>query len=272
MIKRALPTVCVVFTVGAAVVGVAVASAQAQAQAKPKASASTKAPKAPKAPKATTGAVTGVIRFDGEAPVMPVVDKSRDPNCPQDGERANWLVVGEGGGVRDVVVRLPSGAAAVAAKPERPAFVDQRGCIYRPLVQVIVAGAKVNVRNSDPTNHNVRGVRGDDTLWNEMHLKNGPDKLLEIEAPPGEAVAVHCDMHPWMETWMFVTDHAAVALTGDDGSFTLENLPAGEVTLEIWHPHLGKRAAKKTVKVKVVAGKTTTAKIPAFGPADVSPP
>jgi plastocyanin len=220
------------------------------------------------APGATTGTITGKVLFAGKAPAMPALDRSRDPKCAQDEARATWLVVGAGGGVRDAVVRLPNGAAA-AAKPTRPAFVDQKGCIYKPFMQVVLAGAKVSVRNSDPTNHNVRGVGpDDDILWNEMHLEDGPDKLLAVDARPGEAVQLKCDVHPWMETWVFVTDHPYAAVTAGDGTFKLERVPAGEYELEVWHPHLG----KKTTKVKVEAGKSVEAKFPAFAPADVKAP
>jgi plastocyanin len=223
---------------------------------------------AAKAPPPKGGTIVGTIHFKGKAPVMPVIDKSRDPQCPKDETRAAWLVVSPKGGVQDAVVRLPNGAAP-AAEAARPAFVDQKGCAYRPFVQLVMKGAKVTVRNSDPTNHNVHGVADDDVVWNEMHLKDGADKLLAFdEVPAGDALEIKCDIHPWMETWLYVTDHPYAVITGADGTFKLENVPPGQYALEVWHPHLG----KKTVKVKVVAGKTVEAKFPAFVDGDVKAP
>src|SRR5688500_3436425 len=40
------------------------------------------------APTATTGTITGVIKLDGAAPAMPLLDRSRDSNCPQSEARA----------------------------------------------------------------------------------------------------------------------------------------------------------------------------------------
>jgi uncharacterized protein (DUF2141 family) len=44
-------------------------------------------------------------------------------------------------------------------------------------------------------------------------------------------------------------------VTGDDGSFTLKNLPAGDYTIEAWHEKYG----TQTMKVKVAASGAATA-------------
>jgi plastocyanin len=216
---------------------------------------------------ATTGTITGTITFSGAPPVMPLVDRSRDPNCPQNEQHAPWVVVSGSGAVRDALVRLPVGAAP-PGKPTRTAVIDQKACTYRPYVIGIVTGQKLIIKNSDPTNHNVRAMNGDDQLFNEMHLQNAGDKVMPIAATPGNAVQLKCDIHPWMESWVAVTDHPFFQVTGADGKFTLANVPPGSYELEVWHPHLG---AKK-IKVSVEAGKSVEAKLPAYGPGDYRPP
>jgi plastocyanin len=146
--------------------------------------------------------------------------------------------------------------------------IDQKGCLYQPYVIGIVKGQKVRVKNSDPTAHNVRAMNGDEQLFNEMHIAQAPDKLMSVDAAPGSAVQLKCDIHPWMETWVYVSDSSLYAVTGEGGKFSLAGVPAGSYELEVWHPHLGKKTAKITVK----AGETTTATIPAFGPADYKAP
>jgi hypothetical protein len=64
-----------------------------------------------------------------------------------------------------------------------------------------------------------------------------------------------------MAGYVSVTNHPFFAVTGDSGSFTIKNVPAGSYKLEFWHEKLG----TKTVDVEVKAGGTAEAKT-TFGP------
>jgi plastocyanin len=222
------------------------------------------------APAGPTGTVVGTIKFTGTPPAMPALDRSRDSNCPQDPAKAPWVVVGAGGALADAVVHFVPGAVkgAPTAIKQGANVIDQKGCQYRPYVVGVIKGQKIRVKNSDPTAHNVRAMNGDDQLFNEMHIAQAPDKMLPVDAAPGASVQLKCDIHPWMETWVYVSDSSLYAVTGADGKFSIEGVPAGSYDLEVWHPHLGKKTAKITIK----AGETTTASIPAFGPADYKAP
>ena len=50
-----------------------------------------------------------------------------------------------------------------------------------------------------------------------------------------------------MLSYAYVTDATHWALTGEDGMFTIEGVPAGEYKLEIWHESLGKAKGTATV-------------------------
>jgi hypothetical protein len=64
-----------------------------------------------------------------------------------------------------------------------------------------------------------------------------------------------CDVHPWMRGFVVVTDHPFFAMSGADGSFTIEKVPAGKYKLEAWHAFYG----LKTAEVEVADGKTVEA-------------
>ncbi len=66
---------------------------------------------------------------------------------------------------------------------------------------------------------------------------------------------MRCDVHFWMASYVHVLDHPYYAVTGDDGSFEIKDLPAGTYTVEVWHEKLG----TQTAQVTVTDGETKTA-------------
>ena len=57
-----------------------------------------------------------------------------------------------------------------------------------------------------------------------------------------------------MKGWLVVRDNPYAAVTGEDGSFTIEKLPAGEVELQFWHEKAG------YLDSIVIGGKKTSVK------------
>jgi hypothetical protein len=49
-------------------------------------------------------------------------------------------------------------------------------------------------------------------------------------------------------------DHPYFAVTGEDGSFSLKNVPPGDYTVTVWHEKLGTKEMKVTVMAKGAAG------------------
>ncbi|HTM23099.1 MAG TPA: carboxypeptidase regulatory-like domain-containing protein [Kofleriaceae bacterium] len=210
------------------------------------------APAAHAAP--ATGAVGGVVRFDGPAPERAPLARDRDPVCAREPMLAEEIVV-TAGKLRDVHVRIRSGTAGVHRAPEAPVVIDQTACMYRPRVVGIMAGQKLVVRNSDPTFHNVHGSQAGSDLFNDAQPARQPAIERPVTVPAGEVLALRCDVHPWMRAFVAVTDHPFFAVTGADGAFTIAGLPPGRYTLEAWHPVLGLR----TAAIRVRAGKTAHA-------------
>ena len=70
-------------------------------------------------------------------------------------------------------------------------------------------------------------------------------------------VKVECDLHNFMEGWLFVAQTPYVALVDANGRFSLRDIPPGTYTLKAWHPTLG----TKEVEVRVEAGQATTASL-----------
>jgi hypothetical protein len=66
----------------------------------------------------------------------------------------------------------------------------------------------------------------------------------EEDAPP---IPVKCNVHPWMKAYIAVVGNPYFQVTGDDGSFTLKNVPPGTYTLTAWHETYGSMDQMVTV-------------------------
>jgi plastocyanin len=131
-------------------------------------------------------------------------------------------------------------------------LIDQKDCMYTPRVVGIVAGQKLQVRNSDNTFHNVWGQVQAKDVFNKPQAPKADDLSLDPStAKAGDIVDLKCGAHGWMKGYVAVQDHPFFAVTASDGSFTIKDLPQGTYTLEAWHPELG----TKTMKVVIGKGK-----------------
>jgi plastocyanin len=193
------------------------------------------------------GSIKGAVKLDGKPPTPAALNMKADPFCAKQPEaKDEELVVGADKGIRNVVVRVAKGVAKPPAAPAAPAVIDQNGCLYRPRVVVAQAGQTVEIRNSDQTLHNVHTYKGTATLFNMAHIQ-GTGPLKKKFPTVGDVVKFKCDVHPWMTGWVLVTDNPYFAVTGDDGSFTIDNVPPGKYTVEIWHEKLGSQTKEVTV-------------------------
>jgi hypothetical protein len=53
--------------------------------------------------------------------------------------------------------------------------------------------------------------------------------------PANQMVKLKCDLHSWMSAWVWVQDNPLFAVTGEDGSFIIKNVPFGIWNIEVWH-------------------------------------
>lgn len=230
------------------------------------------------------GTVTGQFVLDGPIPgLKPLVakgdDKARDAAiCAKQGVPDESLVVDPATkGIENVFVYMPKAPAdiypALKESKEKIVKFDQKGCRFIPHALILRTDQTVAVLSDDPILHNTDVVAYRNTGQNSTISldREGKTKWTfpEAERLP---IMVKCDIHPWMRAWWLVVDHPYAALSGKDGTFKIENVPAGTQEFTAWQDAndgrwvFGKTRATRVIKVHVVPNKTTSIgviKIPA---------
>ena len=202
------------------------------------------------APAPVTGTVTGTVMFEGEVPKAKAlsIKEEQSAGCCAPGVKlddgARSLMISKDGGIANVVITLTVDGAKVEL-PSEPVEIDQVGCRFEPHLSVVHVGTTVRYKNSDTISHNVHTYALKNEGLNKTVAAGGK---LDQKLEKAEAVRIACDIHPWMESYVFVTEGTHFTFTGSDGSFKLEGVPAGDYKLQIWHEKLGKGKGSVTVK------------------------
>lgn len=204
----------------------------------------------------TAGTLSGKTSFEGTAPQQEAIKMDADPICKMQHSAdvyAEKLVVNSNGTLKNVLVYVKEGLGDKKYDvPAEPAVLDQKGCQYLPHVFGIRAGQTLKIVNDDDTLHNVHGKTRAASLFNLAM----PFKGLELEQKIEQAdmVKFQCEVHPWMSAYAGVFNHPFFAVSNDQGTFEIKDLPAGNYVIEAWH----ERCGLQTQNVTVAEGESKT--------------
>lgn len=124
------------------------------------------------------------------------------------------------------------------AVPATPIIFDERGCWFTPRVLGIQTGQVLRITNSDPVTHNVHPLAQTNREWN--HSQGAGDEPLSRKFPRTEVmISVECNIHSWMDAYIGAVPHPYFAVTGNDGTFEIHNVPPGDYVIEAWQEKLG---------------------------------
>jgi len=205
---------------------------------------------------ANGGTISGKALFLGDVPARPAIDVTKDKEvCGATEHLSDLLVVSANKEIKDVIVSIVDIETGKAIEiPAANPTLDQNGCVFTPHVICVAAGTTVDILNSDSVTHNVHTYPEENSAVNKAQPPSLKKIGLETEFGEEDPMKVSCDYHGWMSAWIGIFEHPYYAVTGDDGSFTLSNIPAGAYEVKAWQEDLGELV--KTISVK--AGETTT--------------
>src|SRR6185503_6894814 len=184
------------------------------------------------------GVITGVVTFEGEPPGRAVVRMGGDPLCvpkhpftlPGRNVTATLseaTIVDAKGGIANAFVYVRDGLGnRVYAAPATPVVVDQSGCQYEPHVFGVFVGQPIEIKNSDPTPHNVHAQPHSNSQFNFSQQPSTPPVTRMFDQPE-IGVPLKCDLHGWMHAYANIVTNPFFAVTKDDGTFELHGLPTG---------------------------------------------
>lgn len=191
--------------------------------------------------------ISGQIRLEPPYPIAQVVKVKKKVQDSCDNEQiSKSLLVTSKGGVANVVLWLEGTFSAQGGStsggearslPEQFVILDQKRCNFEPHVILIPPGARLRVLNSDPLAHDVRAFDAADMLFRiDMDTKAKPE---ERNFQKSGIYVIRCGLHPWMHAFAVQAAHDFYAVTNEDGTFVLKNIPSGKQTLHLWHETLG---------------------------------
>ena len=187
------------------------------------------------------GSVSGRVLFHGAPPKRARIRMS-DAHCASSEDCLDEsIIVGPNGGLGNVALVIDQGLESYVFPYEKTAVeVDQRGCVYRPHVILLRCFQPVVFHSSDITRHNVKTSHIKRNSPFNFSMSQGETVVRQFRKPE-LGIRLMCDLHSWMEAWIYVVDHPYFAISGSDGQFRIPRLPPGRYRLVAIHEDLGRR-------------------------------
>lgn len=135
--------------------------------------------------------------------------------------------------IADAVVELIPAVTPTQVADVQHYQMSQKDRTFVPFVLAVPTGAKVDFPNLDRTRHHVYSFS--ETKPFELKLYVG-----QAEAPilfdKSGLVALGCNIHDYMQAFIYVADSPLVAVANDKGEIQFNDLAVGQYKVKLWHP------------------------------------
>jgi hypothetical protein len=217
------------------------------------------------------GTIVGTINFKGDVPasIMEDLNKgknadfcSKHPDTKEGNIRPRVKVSVTNGKLRDTVIYIENITKGKAWSQETLNF-DFKNCDIFPKVLVVRKTPKgmkkglVSVTNHDdgvlhnPHGYSVAGASRK-TLFNKPLPSQGDvadvtKNLKRLKQKKDKHFFLQCDQHNYMEADARIVWNPYYAISAQDGTFKLDQIPAGKYKVTAWHPYLGQVTQEITI-------------------------
>jgi hypothetical protein len=195
----------------------------------------------------TWGDLSGQFVLSGTLPKdIPIVPNKDVEVCGKHKLVDEWLTIGPNKGIKNIVVYLylAEGAKAPKAHPDydktakEQIVLDNEKCRFEPRFALLRTSQTLVVGNKDSVGHNTKVECLENKPENPIVPANASLKLM-FPKPERLPTTVSCSIHPWMSARVLIRDNPYMAVTDEEGKFTIKNLPAGKHTIQFWHESMG---------------------------------
>jgi hypothetical protein len=216
------------------------------------------------------GSISGTISLKGEpmAPIMEDLSKGKNVEfCvthpdTKDGIRPRLKVIANGGKLKEAVVFIENIAKGKDWSTDVINF-DFKTCDIFPKVSIVrktpkgVKTGLFTITNNDaeilhnPHGYSVKGASRK-TLFNKPLPSQGDvadvtKSYKRFKQKKDKHFFLQCDQHNYMEADARIVWNPYYSISGDDGSFKIDGIPAGKYKVTAWHPYAGETSTEVTV-------------------------
>ncbi len=217
------------------------------------------------------GSLKGRFVVSGTPPELTPLVVNKDQYCINKMPKNESVVIGKDHSLVNAVVylRVPFGSK-VAVNPEyeaelkKPVVLDNKGCAFEPHITLVRVGQELKIENSDPppVSHNTNISL---LAFNPI-VPPGTSAEVKVTKDSPLPSPVQCNIHTWMKGYLLAQPDPYMAVSGQDGTFEIKDIPAGTHEFQFWHEAPGYLRNLKIkggttdrrgrAKIAIVAGKT----------------
>lgn len=135
--------------------------------------------------------------------------------------------------IADAVVELIPVVTPTQVADVQHYQMSQKDRTFVPFVLAVPKGAKVDFPNLDRTRHHVYSFS--ETKPFELKLYVGQAEA-PIQFDKSGLVALGCNIHDYMQAFIYVADSPLVAVANSNGELQFNDLVVGQYKVKLWHP------------------------------------